>query len=114
MSWPGIQDTAEEDGRLSHDLIVASFAAKRVADGRSRMLEREVEDLNEQLSELLDENEELHGEVEHLAELANGYESAEYADWSLYDDRGRDSDDGCYYYDFDDDPLYLARFWDQM
>ena len=108
MSWHGVQDAVAEDGRLASDLIVALLEAKKAADSRTDILEREMEELEEQLAEVLAENEQLQGDVEHLAGLVN------VCDYNDFDGWTSDASCGDYEYNYGDDAEYLANFWGQL
>lgn len=64
--------------RRSNDLIVALYAAKRIAGARKFVQERGEGDLDEALAEVREKRKELEGEVENLAGLANGHDVGDY------------------------------------
>jgi hypothetical protein len=85
MSWEGVQDAVEDDGRLSSDLIIDVFATKRDPEHRVKVLESEMQDLKERLMAVTDERDELEGDVEYLEGLVRSYDYEIYDEWHLFD-----------------------------
>jgi hypothetical protein len=73
MLWEGVSNAIEEDARLSADLIMAFFTAKRNIDRRIKGLEANVEDLEVELEKVREENEELKEQFEYVDGIFGDY-----------------------------------------
>jgi len=84
MKWSSVQRTIDDQLWLRDEVALAALAAKRELEQQVEHLEREVEELQENLLDAEAVTEELSGEIETLQGLLVGCDDA-YHGWGMWD-----------------------------